>query len=338
MRKSLMLVALIIACSSNLYADSLPTPGGAVPRLGNGGGGGSDSTSMVPNPGPMPPMISYGGNIPGANLTSTSATTYTYAACPAGFTYQGSTKYPTSQQTTTTYYRNGQAVGTSTGPVTDVAADCNKTETQTVACPAGQIGSITQSRLVSTGNAGYEYGAWGTTSDTCTAPPPPTVTTQTQTLPCPAGQTGSISQYRSVSTDYLGNVTYGAWTTSSNTCTTIVNPPPPPPPPPATCANGASNPPTCTVWTGWCGVGGQAFGGGLMGIPDQPGSPPFEELAPNIWKAPPGSQATMCYSGTVNIPHYHGPVSRGTGFGQATCTGGRWQKNGTPTIAPVNAC
>ena len=99
--------------------------------------------------------------------TATQTVKYNYAQCPAGFTYKGSTIYPASQQVTVTYYMNGQVTGTKTMPPQDTDADCTATQYQSLQCPAGQTGSITQSRQVSTDNGGYAYGPWTTTSNTC---------------------------------------------------------------------------------------------------------------------------------------------------------------------------
>ena len=140
-------------------------------------------------------------------------------------------------------------------------------ENQVVACPAGQTGSITQTRTrtengtrttswtcpgptsstADTWLGTYNYGGWTQTGNTCVAactPPPSTnapitrsVANENQTVACPAGQTGSITQTRtrtengnrrttwtcpgptSSTTDtWLGTYNYGGWTTTSNTC------------------------------------------------------------------------------------------------------------------------
>lgn len=112
----------------------------------------------------------YGSNtVAMPATTSTSSTKVTYGTCPAGFTYYGDTQYPISQQTTITYYMNGQVTGTKVMPPQDLDNDCQKVEYQTLQCQAGYTGSITQSRIVSTGTGGYEYQAWSTVSNTCQA-------------------------------------------------------------------------------------------------------------------------------------------------------------------------
>lgn len=105
------------------------------------------------------------------------------------------------------------------------------TETQTLACPPGQVGTQEQQRAgYCSTSPGGAYEAWETprmtgwtlTSNTCTACPAPA--TETQTLACPVGQTGSIVQSRTVSyncpagTTVLPPPTYSGWTTTSNTC------------------------------------------------------------------------------------------------------------------------
>jgi hypothetical protein len=95
-------------------------------------------------------------------------------------------------------------------------------ETQTLACPAGQTGSITQTRTYSCVGATWAPGPFTTTRNTCssaptgcTGPQPPP---DTQMLSCPAGQTGSITQTRTYSC--VGTTwTPGPFTTTSNTCT-----------------------------------------------------------------------------------------------------------------------
>lgn len=92
-----------------------------------------------------------------------------YASCPAGFNYYGSSQYPKSETTTITYTRNGQVVGTQVMPEKDLDSDCTAVQYQTLQCPTGQTGSITQTRNVTTGDNGYEYGSWTTTNNSCVA-------------------------------------------------------------------------------------------------------------------------------------------------------------------------
>lgn len=126
------------------------------------------------------------------------------------------------------------------------AARCNPVhESQNVACPAGQIGTITQERdgtCTGPGNS-LVYTVWTTTGDTCQDPPspPPTVTpptspddcainTYTQVLACPVGQIGQVVQSRNHDT-CAG--TYTAWATISNSCA--------PQPPTGTCSPETQN-------------------------------------------------------------------------------------------------
>ncbi len=94
--------------------------------------------------------------------------------------------------------------------------------TQQLACPAGQSGNITQAQTYSCVGTTWTPGAWTTTSNTCTAPPPAACSgtqpvAESQTLPCPAGQTGVITQTRSYSC--VGTTwTPGAYQTVSNSC------------------------------------------------------------------------------------------------------------------------
>lgn len=104
-----------------------------------------------------------------APMTSTQSAKITYGTCPSGFTYYGSSQYPISQIVTITYSRNGQLVGTNTMPSQDLDNDCTAVQYQSLQCPSGQTGSITQMRNVSTGSGGYEYGSWTTTSNSCVA-------------------------------------------------------------------------------------------------------------------------------------------------------------------------
>jgi len=96
-------------------------------------------------------------------------------------------------------------------------------ETQVQGCPAGQTGSITQTRTFSCSGTTWVPGPFVVTSNTCTTTPQTCTTPQppaeTQTVQCPAGQTGSITQtrtYSCIGTTWVA----GPFTTTSNTCTT----------------------------------------------------------------------------------------------------------------------
>lgn len=74
-------------------------------------------------------------------------------------------------------------------------------------------------------------------------------TSATRTQSCGSGYTGSIRQRRTVYTWLDGRVTYGSWSTTSNTCKAIPPPEPEPEPqpePPKYCTNGGVDYPTCT--------------------------------------------------------------------------------------------
>ena len=128
-------------------------------------------------------------------------------------------------------------------------------ETQTIACPAGYVGSTTQTRqsyCPDTYSTSPLWGPWVTTASTCVRLPTCQVSSESQSLSCPTGYTGSITQTRMATCpDPYGAAVWGAWTTTSNSCVkTLVNPTnpsspvsplnptsplalPPPPPPPA---------------------------------------------------------------------------------------------------------
>lgn len=94
-------------------------------------------------------------------------------------------------------------------------------ETQTVACPSGQVGGTLQQRTrVCPANT---WGAWNTISSSCQPNPTrPTCTpsTQRQTAACPAGQGGQIVQERASTCDTNGNTIWSNdWKNISSTCT-----------------------------------------------------------------------------------------------------------------------
>lgn len=102
-------------------------------------------------------------------------------------------------------------------------------DSQTLACPAGQVGSITQQRSYTCVGTAWTPGSYVTTSNTCTTPTctPPQPAAEQQTLACPAGQVGSITQQRTYSC--VGTTwTPSAYVTIANTCTTPTCTPPQP--------------------------------------------------------------------------------------------------------------
>lgn len=109
--------------------------------------------------------------------------------------------------------------------------------TQSRACPAGQLGSISEWRTRAQHYTCPEawgepvpshiaYGAWQVSSNTCApACVAPAPSTETQDLACPAGQLGSITQQRT--TNWTCPAPTGAptstttpWSTIANTCAT----------------------------------------------------------------------------------------------------------------------
>lgn len=104
---------------------------------------------------------------------------------------------------------------TATGSIRNqdnTCATCPTPQNQTLNCPSGQVGSITQNRTYNCSGEG-NWNPWITTSNTCVACPAP----ESQALSCPSGQVGTISQSRTYNCSGQGS--WGAWTTTSNTCT-----------------------------------------------------------------------------------------------------------------------
>ena len=99
-------------------------------------------------------------------------------------------------------------------------------ESQTQACPAGQTGTIVQTRSYSCVGSAWVPGAYQTTSNTCTGTPPPQGCTtpqppsESQTLSCPAGQVGSITQTQHATAASAAPGSRVPFQTTSNTCTT----------------------------------------------------------------------------------------------------------------------
>lgn len=98
-------------------------------------------------------------------------------------------------------------------------------ETQTVGCPTGYAGAITQTRTAScpAGAALPVWSAWSVVSNTCVqvcVPDPSSPQTRTST-PCPAGQYGTITERRvsaCATGQTTGAPTWSAWVVVSNTC------------------------------------------------------------------------------------------------------------------------
>lgn len=136
---------------------------------------------------------SSAGNLSLPTYTSANLNDIQYASCPAGFNHNGSSQYPLQIRTLTNYYLNGNYVGQSQGTWYDTDASCNAVEYQTIGCPVNYTGNQLQSRLVSTSNGYYDYGAWNTYQNNCVYVPPRK-----------AGvMSGNITSVR--------GVTFGAW-------------------------------------------------------------------------------------------------------------------------------
>src|SRR5690606_2567594 len=83
---------------------------------------------------------------------------------------------------------------------TDPGDNCATTTfTQALACPAGELGQITQTRTLDGCTGAYTPWVTPTGGNSCSSPATATCVPQTQetTLACPPGQTGSIRQSRS---------------------------------------------------------------------------------------------------------------------------------------------
>lgn len=163
-------------------------------------------------------------------------------ACAGAFFQQG------NGSLTLVYYRpraTGAAV--STGP--SCATSCApRKEFQTVACPMGLVGHLSQERTDACSTDACPVpiiGSWTTVSSSCAAapvlPPTPVVPTvpptcvphkEMRTLTCPAGQQGSGIVQEQVFTCAGGTEQVGAWTTVSSSCA------PPPVVPPTPCVSG----------------------------------------------------------------------------------------------------
>ena len=143
-------------------------------------------------------------------------------------------------------------------PATTVPSGCTapqpRPETRTNSCPAGQTGSIIQTRMYSCIGTTWAPGDYVTTSNTCTSIPPsctaPQPSPETQTSSCPTGQTGSIIQTRTYSC--VGTTwTPGPYIPASNTCVT-------PAPPPTGCATNFST--GSYLCVGQCGIASTGLG------------------------------------------------------------------------------
>lgn len=118
------------------------------------------------------------------------------------------------------------------------------TDFNVMGCPAGYLGSQTQTRSRTGAYACPEawaapvltwgaWSAWTTTSNTCApACSAPAPSTEGRTLACPNGQVGTIAEQRTTSWTCLSSTgsavsNVSAWTVVSNTCATVCSVPTP---------------------------------------------------------------------------------------------------------------
>jgi hypothetical protein len=92
-------------------------------------------------------------------------------------------------------------------------------QTQTLVCPTGYTGQITQKRTSScTFNSMPVWSAWTQTSSTCSAISTCVSKTETRTVKCPAFYKGNVTQTRTLICNADGTSTWSTWTTTSSTC------------------------------------------------------------------------------------------------------------------------
>jgi len=116
-----------------------------------------------------------------------------------------------------TCYDGGRATSWGiTGDYEVVGPTCTpeSTQTQQVACPAGQTGSITEQRTSSC--PGPTWSGWSEVSRNCVQSCTPDGT-QYRTVPCPAGQSGVINEQN---ISQCPGPNYTEWTETSRTCVT----------------------------------------------------------------------------------------------------------------------
>lgn len=114
------------------------------------------------------------------------------------------------------------------GPWTQISNTCATPcpaqpadEVQSLACPVGQTGTITQRRTYTSAPSPtcWTAGPWVETSNTCASTCGPRPANETRNATCPAGMTGSITESRSYTAAAFPTCwTAGAWTQTSNTC------------------------------------------------------------------------------------------------------------------------
>ncbi len=138
-------------------------------------------------------------------------------ACPSGQSGHNTwereeTRLATCPAPTGNYTWSGWTATGNTRNASNTCTTCPAPQSQSLTCPAGQVGSIQQNRTFACSGEG-SWNAWTTTSNTCTTCPTP----QSQSLSCPSGQVGMIQQSRTFNcTGETGS--WNNWTTTSNTC------------------------------------------------------------------------------------------------------------------------
>lgn len=103
-------------------------------------------------------------------------------------------------------------------PLTDLGCQqTTETRTNGQQCPAGQTGTITETRTLNVGNQCGVNGNWTVLSNTCTQTCTQGTETRTNGQQCPSGQSGTITETRTTNVNGQCGVN-GAWTVTSNTC------------------------------------------------------------------------------------------------------------------------
>jgi hypothetical protein len=162
-------------------------------------------------------------------------------------------------------------------------------DSQSLSCPAGSSGSITQTRTVTThANGSVDYGSWSTSSNSCVADPvtPPPVTTPPETTP---------------------PVTTPPVTTPPVTTPPVTTPPVTTDPGTGSCTNGATNYPSCNAFPS-CANGAtnypacNAFPSCANGATNYPACNAFPSCANGATNYPACNSYPSCANGATNPP------------------------------------
>jgi prepilin-type N-terminal cleavage/methylation domain-containing protein len=206
----------------------------------------SQCTGLIPAVAGGAYGISIGG---GASVVSTGATTLGKINDPGQVATEcaGQTFAQHAGTVVMTYYDSSRNSSGVLPPGCTVSCS-PESETQTIACPAGNMGEINQSRSGTCGVGACPtlvWSPWTTDSSSCSstpaappgpapAPPPSTPppactpATFTRNQACPIGQVGTITQSQSV---VCPSGSLSPWTNTSDTCTVPTTP---------ACNNGAN--------------------------------------------------------------------------------------------------